>query len=421
MSMTDERSLRHSSSGRCSDDTLDTKIKIGHLFGILFLFINPFIALFFQALLSLRIRVPKFILILFASLSFATFFFNRQYGIYWYPGASDDVPIYLNLYLSNRGQTFSVLWSRFIESPNGNEILWFLPWSIILNEFGAREEVFIFLHYLLNFVALFISMRLLSRRYWIAFVLVYFFLTPITLVGMAHIWRQQLAFSIFLSGIALKYQRRSLVGILLIYISPFMHVSAAFFVLSYWVFLLFRRNHIFDRKTRFALLLGVLMVLIPICTKMTVIALNALGMERIMSYYQGDDGSTIRVYLLMIVYALPMLAIFFWFRTDDINRIFLLLNFAVFSLVLALPSANGIYDRLLMFSLPLMGIFFYRCLIENFSQKLQMPALIIIFFIGTYRLYVPTRNGAGVMNFVANGQSFDPFMGLGKVLLYWGL
>jgi hypothetical protein len=399
------------------DDPLFSSLTAGLLCALLFMLLNPFLALFLMALVSLYWRVPRLMFVLSAAPSFALFFFQREYGMDWYPGVSgDDVPSYISLYEGNYGYSLGDVWERFFVVPNGNEVLWHMPWSILLNDFAADEDTFVFLHYLANFVALFITMRLLSKRYWIVFAVVYFFLTPIAVDGIAHIWRQQLAFSMFVSGMALRYGRNSRAGSWLIHLSPLMHVSLVFFLIVYWVFLLLRRINAFDHKLRFVLLLGVLMTVVPVTSSIAVGVLDSLGMARIMSFFETGEGSKLRVYLLLIGYALPMLVTFFWLRTDDMNRLILLLCFAVFSIVLALPGANGIYDRLLMFSLPLMGIYFYRCLLDNFPLGWRAPVLVAIFAMGCYRLYLPTREGNGVMTFLADGHAFDPSMGLVRLL-----
>lgn len=400
------------------NETAHAQLLAGLLCVLLFLVVNPFLALFLIAVTSFFVRVPLLFFLCSAGPAFALFFFHREYGMDWYSGvAGDDVPAYIALYDANYGFTFMDLLERFVEAPNGNEILWHAPWSFLLHAFDAGDQTFVFLHYLANFVALIVALRLLSRRYWIVFMVVYFFLTPLTVVGIAHIWRQQLAFSLFLAGVALKYERRSSSGEWLVHASPFMHVSLVFFLLAYWTFLLLQKLRAFDRPLRFVVLLGALMAVVPALSSLAVAFLDSLGMARILSFFETGESSVLRVYLLLLGYAVPMLGAFFWLRTDDIDRLFLVLCFAVFSIVLALPGANGIYDRLLMFSLPLMGLYFYRCLIRNFPVRWRLPVLMAIFALGCYRLYLPTRENNGVMAFVADGRGLDPTMGLLRLLV----
>ena len=384
---------------------------------LLFLLLNPFLALFILAVVSFWLPVPKFVFLVVASLAFTIFFNAREIGIEWYPGVSgDDAPAYIGLYESNYGLSFSDLVARFLAAPNGYEILWHLPWWFMLNQFDASDQTFIFTHYLVVFLTLFVAMRLLSKKYWLALTVVYFFLVPISVDGVAHIWRQQLAWAMFVSGIALVYARGRRSGLWLIYLSPFMHLSLVFFVITYWVFLAIRRVDGFANKRRFVVLMALLMMIAPVVSAIAVRYLDAIGMSRILAYFEADAGSRIRTYLLLSFYAFPMLLAYLKLRNDDMNHLFLVIAFAVFSIVVALPGANGIYDRLLLFALPLMSLYFYRCLLANFQSSWYPPALCFVFAIGAYRLYLPTLEEAGVLYFVANGHGLDPTMGVLRLL-----
>jgi EpsG family len=384
---------------------------------LLYLLVNPFLATFLLAVISLRWNVPKYVFLLMATLSFTMMFYLREYGVEWYPGISgDDIPTYLGMYADNYGLTLSELFARFVGAPNGNEILWHVPWWFLLNYLNGSEDTFILLHYLAVFGSLFVAMRCLSRKYWIVLTVVYFFLTPLSIDGIAHVWRQQMAFAIFVAGVGLQYSRGSRAGGWLMHLAVLVHLSVIFFLFSYWTFLLIRRFGGFDNKLKFTVLIVVLMACVPLLSTVAVRVLDSIGMARILSFFEGYGTDVRRVYLLLLVYAAPMLGAFFWLRTDNVNRLILIMCFAVFSIVLALPSANGVYDRLLMFTLPLMSIYFYRCVLMNFPDRWYAPVLCLIFALGAYRLHVPTREGAGVMSFVAFGHGMDPAMGLMRLL-----
>jgi len=384
---------------------------------LFFAVLNPFLALCLIAALSLFLRIPLLIFITFASLSFSLFFFRREYGVEFYPGISgDDIPAYISLYLANEGLTFFNLLSRFIVAPNGNEILWHLPWSIALNQFGISVENFVFLHYLLNFVMLFIALFFLSSRHWVILAAVYFFLTPLTVDGLTHIWRQQLAGSMFILGVGLKYRRKSRLGDWLIFITPLIHLSMLFFLSVYCLYLLMRHFGTFMHKSRFILSMIILMGIVFIFLPSAVVFLDSLGIERISSYYNGKVD-TMRLLLIFFVYAMPMLSVYLLFKTDDINRLFFVLSFSVFSIAFLLPGSSGIYDRLFLFTFPLMGIYFYRSLICQLTARTQIIFLIAIFLLAYYRMYLPTMDGYGVMSFLANGDAFNPFIGLINLLI----
>jgi hypothetical protein len=94
----------------------------------------------------------------------------------------------------------------------------------------------------------------------------------------------------------------------------------------------------------------------------------------------------------------------------------MILCFAVFSIVMALPAANGIYERLLMFCLPFLSFFLFRCFLINASARWTPLFLIFAFATGMYRMYLPTLEGSGTMTFLAYGHALDPSMGLIKLL-----
>jgi EpsG-like putative glucosyltransferase len=383
---------------------------------LLFALLNPLVALFLLSVLSLYRPLPTVVFIVSAACSFTLFFYSREFGIEMYPGSTDDIPQYIAMYEANYGLSFGDVLRQFIELPNGGEPLWHLPWWALLNGFDMSDDTFVFAHYLAVFLASFAALATLSRRYLAPFALVYFLLTPIALDSVAHIWRQQLAFCIFLAGIGLYLVRGVRAGRWLLYLSLLMHVSVIFFLLGYFVFATIRRVLGFDRKLVVSLLIGAVLVIVPVLSSMMVFLLDSLGVGKIMAFFEGYGADPIRVYLIIGLYAVPLLVTYYLLRNDAANHLFMVLCFLVFSIVLALPGANGIYDRLLMFVVPLLGFYFWRCMLLNFSSAWYLPALTVVFVTGMFRIYLPTREDAGIMYFLAYGHAFDPFMGMVKML-----
>lgn len=384
---------------------------------LLFLALNPFLALLILALVNYFRRIPTVVFIVSASISFTLFFYFRDYGVDWYFNSSDDVPTYIGIYEQNFSFSFTDLFENFIEAPNGNEILWHLPWWVLLRGFGASDDTFVFLHYLLLFSCLFLALFSLSRRHLVPFALIYFLLTPISLDAMAHIWRQQLAFLVFLSGAGLHIVRGSRVGKWLICASMFIHVSFALFVGLFWIYEPIRRRRGFDNKLKVSLFLAAVLAIVPAISKVAIFFLDSIGLARVMSYFEGTDADTARVYLIIALYIVPMLLSFYLFKVDSLNNLFLVLCFAVFSIVLALPGSNSIYDRLFMSVLPLWGLFFFRTLLANLQSGWYFVAILVSFIVGVIRLQLPAEQGEGVGAFLAFGHAFDPFMGAAKMLI----
>jgi hypothetical protein len=394
-----------------------TTAALGLICVLLFLLVNPFLATFLLAIVGVHRRVPTSIYIVSGSVAFALFFYFRDYGVVWYFNSTDDVVNYVSIYHDLLDAHLVDLIGDFIDAPNGNEILWVLPWWGLNNIFEASEYTFIFLHYLIIFVAVFLALYSLSPRRFLSLVVVYFFLMPISIDSISHIWRQQLAFSMFLGGVGLLHVRGYRAGIWLILLSPLMHLSLIFFVATYMTFRLIRWNGGFNNKLKFSIALILIMTIVPFLSTIAVRFLDAMGLDRIMSFFEAFGADPRRVYMILGLYMVPLLLAFFLLKNDDTNHLFMLMCFAVFSIVAAIPGANGIYDRLLMFVLPLLGIYFYRCLIRNFPLRWEIPFLVFAFVTGAIRMYLPTREQSGPMYFLAFGHALDPFMGVLKMLV----
>jgi hypothetical protein len=401
---------------RLPGDSARDSILFGLLSFILFLFVNPFLALFLLALISMLHRVPTLAFVVPASVAFAVFFYSREFGIEWYPGSTDDIPKYISLYQDNQGVSLFSLLKSFAFRPSGNEPLWQVIWWTLLNGLGGSNNTFVFLHYLLNFSVLFLALRALSYRYFIPFALVYFFLIPISIDGFAHIFRQELSSFIFLAGVGLYLNMGHRLGKLLIYLSPLFHLSSLFWVASFVLFESLHKRRMFENRKKISLILLFLLLVCPIMLSITVTILDSLGVYNIVGYFEGRGVDKVRVYLLIGAYGGVQLLAFFLLRNDDLNHLILIMCVAVYSLVIALPAANGIYDRLLMTTLPLLSVYLFRCILENFHVSWRVPAITVIFSIGLMRLYASSGAGNGPGAYLAFGNAFDPSMGLIKTL-----
>lgn len=384
---------------------------------LLFLVLNPFLALFILVNIAFFRRIPVTPFVLSACVAFTLFFFFRDYGIDWYFNSTDDVPTYIGIYETNSSLSFSDLFVNFIQAPNGYEILWHIPWWLLLKTFDASDETFVFLHYLLLFAGVFLSLMTLSKRLLVPFALVYFLLTPISMDAIAHVWRQQLAFSLFLTGVGLHVMRGSAAGRWLICASPFVHVSFTFFVALYFLYEWVRKHRGFDNKLKVSIFLAVVLAVVPLFARVAIFFLDSIGLARIMSYFEGYDTDVTRVYLIVALYIVPMLLSFYLFDGDDLNHLILVLCFAVFSIVLAMPGSNSIYERLFMSVLPLWGLFLFRTLLANFARGWYFAATTFSFAVGVLRLQALAADGQGLGAFLAFGHAFDPFMGTVKMLV----
>jgi hypothetical protein len=387
---------------------------------LLFLLVNPFLALFILAATSVFHRVPAIPFIISASISFAAFFYFRKYGIDFSPTSDDDIPRYLFFYSDNASLPFLDIFSRFVESPGNNEPLWHVLWWPLLNVFNGSDNTFVFAHYLAIFLALFVSFATLSRRFFVLLPFCYFFLTPSSIITVTHIWRQQLAFSIFLTGIGLYVVSRKNMGKWLIYISPLMHLSAVFFVAVFLIHEFYKKHWGSHGKRTFAILLVLVCAALPGVSLIVFDLLDSIGLERILSYLEGSGDDRLYVFVSVSVYAVLLLIVHLTLKNDDANNIFILFSFAAFSIMFAFPQSNAIYDRLLLFVSPLMGFYFFRCFMINFPARWHLPLILVIFFTGTIRMFSLALNHLGAMQFLAFGRAFDPSMGILKMVIDFG-
>lgn len=395
-----------------------TDILMGLLCIVLFIFVNPFVALFFLAIIARTYRIPAFIFIVSASISFALFFYFREYGVAWDPSSTDDVPVYINFYNMNESIGFWGIFVRFIAVPSGYEPLWNILWWPLINIFGASNNVFVFLHYTLIFVAVFFSFFILSRKYFITLALVYFFIAPMSIDSITHIWRQQLAFSLFLIGIGYYLVHGNTKGKWLIYISPLMHLSSIFFVAVFLVFELYKKYAGFDNRIKFATITGLIFVTLPIMSSVVISYLSSIGVPKIAGYFEGSGDDRSRIFLRVSIVVILLLILHLKLISDDLNNFFIITLLAVFSFMFAFPGSNSIYDRFLMFSLPFFGLYLFRCFLINFSVRWHLLIILFVFVTGAIRIYIPTLNDVGAVRFLANGHAFDPFMGSLKMLIY---
>ncbi len=396
-------------------------LAVGCVCILLCLLLNPFLALFFLAALSAFARVPTTAFFVSVPLSFTLFFFFREYGVDWSAVASDDIPGYVWLYEQNDLVSFSGIFSRFLEIPGSNEPLWQIPWWLVLHAFDASEKTFIFVHYLVVFLAIFVSFFVLSKRYFIAFSLVYFFITPLSIDSATYLWRQQLAFSLFLIGCGFYMVKGKSFGKWLIYLSPLMHLSLIFFVVIFLAFELYKKYVGLDGTLKFLLIAILNLFAIAIVAPLAFSVLGYIGFDRLESYLEGSADDQVGVFFSISLYCVLLILAHLKFRNDELNSFFAVVLLATFGIVLAFPSATGVYLRFLIFAFPLFGLYFFRGYLINFSRNWFLPVIVFAFVSGTIRIYRPTLNDEGVARFLAYGHAFDPFMGTLKMFISFGI
>lgn len=387
---------------------------------VICLLFNPFLALFILAVISVYCRIPTPAFFFSVPISFALFFYFREYGVVWSPGSADDVPIYLEYYHWDAYVTFSGIFTRFFEFPQGTEPLWHILWWPLLNIFGGSDKAFIFIHYLVIFVLAFISLFALSKRYFIVFSVVFILTTPLAIESMTFLWRQQLATSMFVAGVGLYMLRGKTIGKWLVYLSPLMHLPFTFFVAIFIAFNLYREYIGLEGPLKLTGLVLFNIIAVRLVLSLVIAGLSAFGLTGAESYFEGSGENFSGVFRLVVIYSVFLILVYAKTKNDDANKLFIVMIFAVFGIMLTFPGATGIYSRFLIFVFPLYGLVLIRAYLGNFPHRWLVPVLLLVYLNGTLRLLGASLENVGAARFLAFGNLFDPFMGTVKLLLrFW--
>lgn len=400
---------------KVSNNRIYINILLSAALFFVFLIFNPFIALFIISILSVYVKIPKISFLIIAGLAFTLFFFFRKYDVTW-SESSDDVPTYILLFFSNKALNFFEIFTRFIEMPGNNEPLWHLPFWVLLNVFGGGEKSFVFFHYLFIFIVLFYSLISISNRYYVILILAYFFLSPVALDSVFHIWRQQLASSIFLIGCNTYLNKKRKFGMILIFSSALVHLICIFFIIIFFYFNFLRKRGLLNNKLFFLFYSLLLSFILIITFNVGLNFIASLNLERVLMYAETSGSSQIR---LLIVMSMMMGTIFIshiYFKNDNLNMLFIFMTVVVTTMSIAFPNATSIFGRLAYFTVPLMGLYFIRWFILNLNLKWLPLVVIFIFITGLIRIIPLITEERASSQFLAFGNPLDPFMGLIKMI-----
>jgi hypothetical protein len=404
--------------GKKKDEYLSTQLLLCLGIILLYLLFNPFIALFIIAVFASYLSVPKLPFLLFSSVAFTLFFFYREYDVAW-ASSTDDVPTYVLMYLSNKGLSFFEIFTRFFTSPGNNEPLWHMPFWMLLNVFDASQNTFIFIHYLIIFTLLFYTMISISSRYYSILILAYFFLTPVAIDSMFHIWRQQLASTIFLLGCNIYLVKGKTRGKYLIYLSVLVHLVCMYFLVIFLFFNFLRKRGMIENKTKFFFYALALCMIFILVFDVALKILASFNLDKVLMYAEGSGASSIRLFIVMSIFMGSLLVTHIIYKNDNLNKLIIFVTFVVTTMTLAFPIADSIFSRLAYFTVPLVGLYFARLFIINLPQKWLLAFVLFIFTTGLYRIISIITDKFASAQFLAFSHPLDPFMGIIKMLLLY--
>ena len=302
--------------------------------------------------------------------------------------------------------------------PGNNEPLWHFPFWVLLNVFNASENTFIFIHYLLIFLLLIGTLITMSPKYFIILLLGYFFLTPVSIDSIFHIWRQQLASTLFLLGSYVYLIKHKKQGLILIYISVFVHLVCLYFLGIFLFFNFLRKRNMIKKNTIFFIYALLISLSFFLLFNVALNFLASLNLDRVLMYGEDSSGFDIRLLIVLSIFIVSVAFMHIRYGNDFFNMLIVFISFVTIINSFLLPFASSIFGRLAYFTIPLIGIYFLRSFLKNLSQKWIPLLVLLIFFSGLMRIIVIINNGRASAQFLSFEHPLDPFMGLVKMIFF---
>lgn len=384
------------------------------IFACFFLIFNPYLAIFLSALLSTnRLQNNRYVFLV-GILALSLFFYFRVYGVSWAEGSEDDVLRYVYIYEKLSLSNFSEVFTNFINYPGQNEPVWSYFWWLV-SGMGITGFSFILLHYILNFTVLVLTFYILSKKNYLGALFYYLFISLNSIEIIGFLWRQQIAICIFIIGIHFFYNNRKKFGFLLILISPLIHLPSIIFTLlfiEYILFFYFQDSEKIINKIK----LNVFnLILLIILFEFGFYLLTNSGLKSLAYDSENNAPITLKTTLSLTSY---YIFFFYFYYSSKFNKFNIFISFILISIIpifIIEPYKSTLFSRYQSYIYAFAAIFISVLLSK---QKIihQYSLMVIVFLFGIIRYYYQSNMGIGVFQYLAYGQSFDPFMGILKML-----
>ena len=386
---------------------------------LFFLLFNPFVALIFSVLLPIKDPKYKIIFSIFFSISFALLFSSREFGVEFYGTQStDDAANYISIFKSYPNRTYLDLFQFFLEKPSGGEFGYHFFYKTI-SLFVSNEYFIVWINHFIYFFILSYIVNRLSENKQSLLLLGYFFIFPISLYNIGHIWRQQFAVLLFYLGIFFYYEtNHKKLGKYLIYSIFLVHLSSFFYIFIFIIFEFFRRNNNIT-KYKIILLIVFFVVIEKVFFETVVLILTYFDLNKLLMYAEGFSADKSQFFILLPIYIFIVL-LFLRFESGSVIYLFFLAYILVcLTLPIAIPTLNSVYDRYINFSIPLIGLFFAKRIVYYKNKYIFICGFIIILLVGFYRLGGELNKGVGIISYIGNGSVSDPFLGMVKLIVLY--
>jgi len=337
-----------------------------------FFILNPFFAIFIMALFSLLVSGNSKSILFMLTIALTIFYSSRNIGVSWGSGG-DDAPSYILNYQDNLHYSLVDIFHRSTSPGKSPEILYFGFWWIIGKVFGSEPRTFVFLIYLTQVTLLGITAYLVSRRYAIIFIFVFYFGLFDPNHQILHLWRVSFAFFIFLVGISIYFKGNKKIGRLLIYSASGFHVSIIVCIIIFELFVyLIKKRNFFQTIVVGAIIFAILTffwkaLIIYFSSKAAGIFFysieSSLGVRRLILY---------GIVLIIMIYAHTK------YKLSPISQFSSFLFIMYLILLFQLGLNNPIMTRLIQIMVPIVGIVFFEIVMKQ-SKGIIVFIIIILF------------------------------------------
>ena len=206
-----------------------------------FLVLNPFLAIFILSLYSLyvdnSVKQTKLTLFIFA-FTLAIFYASRDI----WAVAGDDAAKYVQFYLRDQDASLASIVSRFFLFPPNNEVFYFSCMWVIGKLLNPGTQTLIFIVYLGQLTLLSLAAYLVSRRYAVVFLFIFFFGITDPSPNFMHIWRATLGQLTFMIGILIYFKGNPKTGRIIILASLGFHITLILFVFIFELYIFVSRR-----------------------------------------------------------------------------------------------------------------------------------------------------------------------------------
>lgn len=349
----------------------NSTIMLGICFFSFFL-LNPFFAIFIMALFSLLVSVNSKSILLILTIALTIFYSSRAIGVSWGTGM-DDAGQYIFNYQNSLNKSIYELFMSFYLNRSKTEFFYYVFWWIIGKLFNPTPETFIFLIYLIQITLLSIAAYLVSKRYVLIFIFIFYFGLIDPNHQILHLWRASFSFFIFLIGILIYFKGNKKIGRILVYVAIGFHVSIIINVILFELF------NILMKRKRFIITAVQGGIIVLIASLFFIFAMSELIPK---AYYSFNYNIKAHIGMARIaVYGVVLITLVlgnYYYRLSKVSQFSSFLFIMYLILLFQLGLNNPIMTRLLQIMVPIVGIVLFEIVMKQ-SKRIIVFIIIILY------------------------------------------